>query len=135
MIEQINCYLLFRWFVGMPLDGAVWHATMLTHNRDRLLEAEVARDFLSALLGLPQVKALLSDEHFSVDGTLIEAWASMESPAEGRLGLAGRTGAQRRARLPRERSNESHGWTTDPDTRLYRKADGRESRCVPWASS
>ena len=85
LMEQINYNLLFRWFVGLPLDGAVWHATVFTHNRDRLLEAEVARDFLSALLGLPQVKALLSDEHFSVDGTLIEAWASMKSfrPKDG----------------------------------------------------
>ena len=71
LMEQINYNLLFRWFVGLPLDGSVWHATVFTHNRDRLLEAEVARDFLSALLGLPQVKALLSDEHFSVDATLI----------------------------------------------------------------
>src|SRR5215211_766882 len=85
LMEQINYNLLFRWFVGLPLDGAVWHATVFTHNRDRLLEAEVARDFLSALLGLPQVKALLSSEHFSVDGTLIEAWASMKSfrPKDG----------------------------------------------------
>src|SRR6478735_5508437 len=84
-LEEINYNLLFRWFVGLPLDGAVWHATVFTHNRDRLLEAEVARDFLSALLGLPQVKALLSDEHFSVGGTLIEAWASMKSfrPKDG----------------------------------------------------
>src|SRR5215217_8218253 len=90
--KKINYNLLFRWFVGLPLDGAVWHATVFTHNRDRLLEAEVAREFLSALLSLPRVKTLLSDEHFSVDGTLIDASA------------------------------------TDPDARLYRKADGRESR-------
>jgi transposase len=85
LMEQISYNLLFRWFVGLPLDGAVWHATVFTHNRDRLLEAEVARDFLAALLGLPQVKALLSSEHFSVDGTLIEAWASMKSfrPKDG----------------------------------------------------
>src|SRR3954465_6176405 len=99
LMEQINYNLLFRWFVGLPLDGAVWHATVFTHNRDRLLEAEVARDFLSALLGLPQVKALLSDEHFSVDGTLIEAWASMKSfrPKDGSGSPPARRSARTRA--------------------------------------
>src|SRR5215207_3746057 len=107
LMEQINYNLLFRWFVGLPLDGAVWHATVFTHNRDRLLEAEVARDFLAALLGLPRVKALLSDEHFSVDGTLIEAWASMKSfrPKDGsgsppgRAATASATSARRSARM------------------------------------
>ena len=85
LMEQIDYNLLFRWFVGLPLDGAVWHATVFTHNRDRLLEAEVAREFLAALLAQPQVKQLLSNDHFSVDGTLIEAWASMKSfrPKDG----------------------------------------------------
>jgi len=71
-MEQINYNLLFRWFVGLPMDAAVWHATVFTHNRDRLLEAEVAREFLAALLALPRVKKLLSSEHFSVDAVLIE---------------------------------------------------------------
>src|SRR5437764_3432295 len=79
LMEPINYNLLFRWFVGMPMDAAVWHATVFTHNRDRLLEAEVAHEFLAALLALPRVKKLLSIEHFSVDGTLIDAWASMKS--------------------------------------------------------
>ena len=74
LMEQINYNLLFRWFVGLPLDAEVWHPTVFTHNRDRLLEADVAHDFLAALLGLPQVKKLLSSEHLSVDGTLIDAW-------------------------------------------------------------
>ena len=130
LMEQINYNLLFRWFVGLPLDGAVWHATVFTHNRDRLLEAEVARDFLSALLGLPQVKALLSDEHFSVDGTLIEAWATMKSfrPKDGSGEPPGPGRNGERNFRKEKRSNESHGSTTDPDARLYRKADGRESR-------
>ena len=96
LMEQINYNLLFRWFVGLPMDAEVWHPTVFTHNRDRLLEAEVAHEFLTALLALPQVKKLLSNEHFSVDGTLIDAWASMKSfrpkdgsgepPAPGRNG-------------------------------------------------
>ncbi|MNT17218.1 hypothetical protein D3C72_1523570 [compost metagenome] len=85
LMEQINYNLLFRWFVGLSMDAAVWHPTGFTHNRDRLLEADVAREFLSALMSLPKVKRLLSSEHFSVDGTLIDAWASMKSvrPKDG----------------------------------------------------
>ena len=130
LMEQINYNLLFRWFVGLPLDGAVWHATVFTHNRDRLLEAEVAREFLSALLSLPRVKTLLSDEHFSVDGTLIDAWASMKSfrPKDGSGSPPGPGRNGERDFRKEKRSNESHASTTDPDARLYRKADGRESR-------
>src|SRR3954447_22780005 len=85
LMEQINYNLLFRWFVGLPIDAEVWHPTVFTHNRDRLMEADVAQEFLAALLALPQVKKLLSSEHFSVDGTLIDAWASMKSfrPKDG----------------------------------------------------
>src|SRR6478752_5843216 len=83
--EQIDYNLLFRWFVGLPIDAAVWHPTVFTHNRDRLLQTDVAHEFLAALLALPQVKKLLSSDHFSVDGTLIDAWASMKSfrPKDG----------------------------------------------------
>jgi len=85
LMEQIDYNLLFRWFVGLPMDAAAWHPTVFTHNRDRLLEADVAREFLAALLALPKVRRLLSDDHFSVDGTLIDAWASMKSfrPKDG----------------------------------------------------
>ena len=85
LMEQIDYNLLFRWFVGLSIDDAVWDASVFTKNRDRLLEAEVAREFLSSLLSLPKVKRLLSSDHFSVDGTLIEAWASMKSfrPKDG----------------------------------------------------
>src|SRR4051794_38607097 len=79
LMEQINYNLLYRWFVGLPMDAQVWHPTVFTHNRDRLMEADVAHEFLAALLALPRVKKLLSSEHFSVDGTLIDAWASMKS--------------------------------------------------------
>jgi transposase len=130
LMEQINYNLLFRWFVGLPMDAEVWHATVFTHNRDRLLEAEVAREFLAALLVLPRVKKLLSSEHFSVDGTLIDAWASMKSfrpkDGSGEPPAPGRNG-ERNFRKEK-RSNETHASTTDPDARLYRKADGRESR-------
>jgi transposase len=130
LMEQINYNLLFRWFVGLPMDAEVWHPTVFTHNRDRLLEAEVAHEFLAALLALPQIKTLLSSEHFSVDGTLLDAWASMKSfrPKDGSgepLG-PGRNGE--RNFHNEKRSNETHASTTDPDARLYRKADGRESR-------
>ena len=99
-------------------------------NRDRLLEADVAHEFLTALLALPQVKKLLSSEHFSVDGTLIEAWASMKSfrpkDGSGEPPLPGRNGE--RNFHNEKRSNDTHASTTDPDARLYRKAAGRESR-------
>jgi len=85
LMEQIDYNLLFRWFVGLPMDAQVWHPTVFTKNRDRLLEADMAREFLTALMDLPRVKRLLSDEHFTVDGTLIDAWASMKSfrPKDG----------------------------------------------------
>ena len=79
LIEQLDYNLLFRWFVGMTMDAAVWDATTFTKNRDRLLAGDVAWEFLAAVLRQPQVKRLLSHDHFSVDGTLIEAWASMKS--------------------------------------------------------
>ena len=130
LMEQINYNLLFRWFVGLPMDAEVWHPTGFTHNRDRLLESEVAREFLAALLALPQVKKLLSSEHFSVDGTLIDAWASMKSfrPKDGSGEPPGPGRNGERNFHNEKRSNETHASTTDPDARLYRKADGRESR-------
>jgi transposase len=130
LMEQINYNLLFRWFVGLPMDAEIWHPTVFTHNRDRLMEAEVAHEFLAALLALPQVKRLLSSEHFSVDGTLIDAWASMKSfrpkDGSGEPPSPGRNGERNFHK--EKRSNETHASTTDPDARLYRKADGRESR-------
>jgi transposase len=130
LMEQIDYNLLFRWFVGLPMDGAVWHPTVFTHNRDRLLEAEVAREFLAALLALPRVKKLLSSDHFSVDGTLIDAWASMKSfrPKDGSGEPPGPGRNGERSFRQEKRSNETHASTTDPDARLYRKANGRESR-------
>lgn len=130
LMEQINYNLLFRWFVGLPMDADVWHPTVFTKNRDRLLEADIAREFLVTLMALPKIKCLMSSEHFTVDGTLIGAWASMKSfrakdgsdepPAPGRNG-------ERNFRNEK-RSNETHASTTDPDARLYRKGNGQSSR-------
>jgi transposase len=85
LMEQLNYNLLFRWFVGLSPDDAVWDATSFTKNRDRLQRGDVFRKFMEKLLDHPKVKPLLSDEHFSVDGTLIEAWASHKSfkPKDG----------------------------------------------------
>ena len=130
LMEQIDYNLLFRWFVGLPMDAAVWHPTVFAKNRDRLLEADVAREFLAALLGLARVKKLLSDEHFTVDGTLIDAWASMKSfrPKDGSGAPPGPGRNGERDFRREKRSNETHASVTDPDARLYRKGDGQGSR-------
>ncbi|TIS46784.1 IS5 family transposase, partial [Mesorhizobium sp.] len=130
LMEQIDYNLLFRWFVGLPMDAPAWHATVFTHNRDRLLEADVAREFLGALMGLGKVRKLLSSDHFSVDGTLIDAWASMKSfrPKDGSGEPPGPGRNGERDFRKEKRSNQTHASTTDPDARLYRKADGHPSR-------
>lgn len=134
LMEQINYNLLFRWFVGLSMDEPVWHATTFTHNRDRLLEGDVARRFLSAVLGLKRVKGLLSSEHFSVDGTLIDAWASQKSfrrkddPGGDDEGESGGGRNRERDFKGEKRSNETHASTTDPDARLYRKGNGQSAR-------
>jgi transposase len=130
LMERLEFDLLFRWFVGLGLDDEVWDHSVFSKNRDRLLTSEIARDFLAALLAEPRVKRLLSHEHFSVDGTLLEAWASMKSfrprdgggnpPDDGRNGERDFRGERR--------SNETHASTTDADARLYRKGNGQESR-------
>ncbi len=124
LIEQLNYNLLFRWFVGLGPDGAVWDPSTFSKNRDRLLNAELLQSFLDQLLRHPAVKPLLSDEHFSVDGTLIEAWASHKSfrPKDGDGDADGSDFHGERRR------NETHASTTDPESRLYRKARGREAR-------
>jgi len=130
LMEQIDYNLLFRWFVGLSMDADVWHPTVFTHNRDRLLEGDVAGEFLSALLALPQVRKLLSSDHFSVDGTLIDAWASMKSfrPKDGSGDPPGPGRNGERNFRKEKRSNKTHASTTDPDARLYRKSDGQPSR-------
>jgi transposase len=123
LMEQLNYNLLYRWFVGLSPDDAVWDATTFTKNRERLQAGEVFEKFMMRLLNHPQVKPLLSDQHFSVDGTLIEAWASQRSfrPKHGSDGDGSDFHGQ-------TRKNDTHQSTTDPDSRLYRKAAGREAR-------
>jgi transposase len=125
LMEQLDYNLLYRWFVGLSPDDRVWDPTTFTKNRERLQHGEVFAKFMSALLNHPQVKPLLSDEHFSVDGTLIEAWASQKSfrPKDGSGDEDG--GANFHGQ---KRKNDTHASTSDPDSRLYRKAAGREAK-------
>ncbi len=130
--------MLFRWFVGLSLDEQAFDASTFSKNRDRLLRHEIAQGFLSSLLGLPEVKGLLSAEHFSVDGTLLKAWASMKSfRPKGSSDEGPRTGSGDPPQPGRngevdfrktKRSNETHASTTDKDARLYKKGAGQESR-------
>ena len=130
LMEQLSYNMLFRWFVGLSMDAPSWDVTVFTKNRDRLLEGDIARAFLMATLADPKIAPLLSDEHFSVDGTLIEAWASMKSfrpkdggddpPGDGRNGERDFHGEKR--------SNETHASTTDADARLYKKAAGQAAK-------
>jgi IS5 family transposase len=130
LVERIAFDLLFRWFVGLGVDDPVWDATTFTKNRDRLLAGEVATKFLAAVLARPKVKALLSGEHFSVDGTLLEAWASTKSfrpkDGSGPPPEPGRNGEQ--DFHGQKRSNDTHASTTDPDARLYKKGPGKEAK-------
>lgn len=131
MMERRNFDLSFRWFVGLGIDDPVWDASTFSKNRERLLDGEIAARFLSAILARPQLKRLLSSRHFSVDGTLIEAWCSMKSfrpkdeaggdepPADGPGGRNGEVDFR-----GIRRSNDTHASTTDPDARLYRKSPG-----------
>jgi len=130
LMEQLDYNLLFRWFVGLGVDDAVWDHSTFSKNRDRLLEADVAAKFLEAVLRHPKVKRFLSEEHFSVDGTLVEAWASLKSfrakdgsdepPAPGRNGERDFHG--------QPRTNDTHTSTTDPEAKLYKKGKGKEAK-------
>jgi transposase len=128
LIEQIEYNLLFRWFVGLGMDDAVWAPTTFTKNRDRLLAGDIAAAFFDAVLIHADSARLLSDDHFTVDGTLLEAWASHKSfrprgddpPSDGGANPTVNFHGQRRR-------NATHRSTTDPDARLYKKAQGREA--------
>jgi IS5 family transposase len=129
LVEQLNYNILFRWFVGINMDEPVWHATSFTKNRDRLLEGDIARLFFEGVVKLAKAKNLMSDEHFTVDGTLIEAWASQKSfvpkdrpPTDG-------DGSNPTVNFHNsKRSNETHESTTDSDARLFRKSKTQEAR-------
>jgi transposase len=131
LMEEIDYSILFRWFVGLNLDEAVWDATTFTKNRDRLLEGSVAREFLIQVVTRAREAGLVSDEHFTVDGTLLEAWASLKSfqakeakpdappddPGNPTVDFHGQ-----------KRSNETHESKTDPDAKLARKGPGKEAK-------
>jgi transposase len=130
LTEEIDYSMLFRWFVGMNLDEPVWDVTVFTKNRNRLLEGDVAREFLAEVVRQAESKGLTSDEHFTVDGTLIEAWASLKSfqrkgekkappdnPGNPSVDFHGE-----------KRSNQTHESTTDPEALLARKGNGKEAK-------
>jgi transposase len=131
LVERLEFDLLFRWFVGLGVDDPVWDHSTFSKNRDRLLEGEIAAKFLAAVLAQRQVKRLLSSDHFSVDGTLIEAWASIKSFRRKDGGDDDRQGLGRNAERnfhKEKRSNETHQSTTDPEARLYKKGDGQPAK-------
>ena len=130
LMEQLDYNLLFRWFVGLKADARIWDATVFTKNRQRLLDGDIARAFFERVVAHAREGSLLSDEHFTVDGTLIEAWASLKSfkstsapplppddPGNPTVNFHGE-----------RRSNATHASTTDPDARLFRKGDAHEAK-------
>lgn len=132
LMERVEYDLLFRWFVGIGVDDAAWDHSVFSKNCDRLLDGDIAAKFLAAVLAQPRVKKLLSGNHFSLDGTLIEAWASMKSvkPKDG-SGEPPAPGGGRNAEADfhgQKRSSDTHASTTDPDARLYRTGKGKETK-------
>jgi len=131
LMERMEFDLLFRWFVGLGVDDPVWDHSSFSKNRDRLLAGEIAGKFLRAVLAQPRVKRLLSSEHFSVDGTLIEAWASIKSfrRLDGSDNDPDGPGRNAERGFHKEtRSNATHRSTTDPEAKLYKKGDGQPAR-------
>ena len=135
LMERLEFDLLYRWFVGLGIDDAVWDHSVFSKNRDRLLEAEIASRFLVAILHQPEIRKLLSSDHFSVDGTLVEAWASLKTfkPRSDKAdppACCG-TGGGRNEEVNfrgEKRGNRTHASTTDPDAMLYRKGPGMEAK-------
>ena len=131
LMEELDYNLLFRWFVGLNMDDPVWHPTTFTKNRDRLLDGEVAAAFFDAVGRQARAAGLLSDEHFTVDGTQLEAWASLKSfrPRQGPESPPPDDPGNPTVDFRGERRrNDTHQSTTDPQARLYRKGPGREAR-------
>jgi transposase len=126
LMEQLDYNLLFRWFVGLSMDDPIWAPTVFSKNRDRLLEGDIAREFFHEVVEMARRRRLLSDEHFTVDGTLIEAWAGHKSfrrkDGEPPMGPGHQDFRGER------RSNETHASTTDPDARLYRRTHHGEAK-------
>jgi len=131
LMEEMDYNLLFRWFVGLNADDAVWDASTFSKNRDRLLEAEVAKQFLAQVVEQARAKGLTSDEHFTVDGTLLEAWAGAKSfqPKAGKPAAPPDDPGNPSVNFRGEkRSNETHESKTDPEALLARKGEGKESK-------
>jgi transposase len=134
-MERLEYDLLFRWFVGLGVDDPAWDHSTLSKNRDHWLDGDIAAKVLGAVLAQPRVKRLLSTEPFSVDGTLIEAWASMKSfkPKHSSDEPPSEAGRNAEADFRGEkRSNATHASITDPDARLYRKGEGKKQSCASW---
>lgn len=130
LMEEMDYNLLFRWFVGLNADDAVWDATVFTKNRDRLLEADVAKEFLGRVVEQARMQGLTSDEHFTVDGTLLEAWAGAKSfqPKDKKASPPDDPGNPTVNFHGERRSNETHESKTDPEALLARKSEGKESK-------
>ena len=131
LMERMEFDLLFRWFVGLGVDDPAWDHSSFSKNRDRLLEGEIAAKFLAAVVAQPRVRRLLSSDHFSVDGTLLEAWASIKSfrRKDGDDNDAAGPGRNAERNFHKEkRSNETHRSLTDPEARLYKKGDGQPAK-------
>jgi len=131
LMEELDYNLLFRWFVGLNADDEVWDATSFTKNRDRLLRADVAKQFLAQVVGQAGAKGLTSDEHFTVDGTLLEAWASVKSfqpKAEKKTPAPDDPGNPTVDFHGEKRSNQTHESKTDPESKLARKGPGKEAK-------
>lgn len=131
LIEQLDYNLLFRWFVGLTMDDAVWDVTVYTKNRERLVEADVAAKFFAQVLSIARTNDLVSQEHFTVDGTLLEGWAGLKSfkPKKSKKTPPPDDPGNPTVNFHGEkRTNDTHQSTTDPDTRLYRKGSGKEAK-------
>jgi transposase len=131
LMEEIDYSILFRWFVGLGMDDAIWSPTTFSKNRDRLLQGDVAAAFFDAVVDQARQADLLSDEHFTVDGTLLEAWASLKSfrrKDEGPTAPPDDPGNPTVNFHGEARRNDTHQSTTDPDAQLARKGDGREAK-------
>jgi transposase len=131
LMEEIDYSILFRWFVGLGLDEAIWSPTTFSKNRDRLLQSDIAAAFFDAVVAQARTADLLSDEHFTVDGTLLEAWAGLKSfrkKDEGPTQPPDDPGNPTINFHGESRRNDTHQSTTDPDARLARKSAGKEAK-------
>jgi transposase len=131
LMEQLDYNLLYRWFVGLNMDDAMWDVTVFTKNRERLLKGDIARVLLQKVVEQARAQDLLSEEHFTVDGTLIEAWAGQKSfqRKDGPPSSGGDGGSNRTVDFHGEkRSNQTHQSTSDPEAMLYKKSRGAEAK-------